>query len=502
MPGPDLMSWLDGRERWAFLCLAYGLLGISSTAAALADAPSSGAPWPLLRWLAGPFAVWLAETAGPGWAATTDALATAGPWSGDGFATAGSWFGGGFATDGPWSSAGLATGGSWLGGSVADLGSGPASYAPWWPAVALAAAVWLAPIGWLHPRRDTHRALVVGHYLVLIALACALTAASPVFVVFASIGYPLAIALLPPRLIMAGVTLTAVVVVTAQAGPGAQGTLFTVIAGVALPLVAAGWYVSGEHDKRRRLVERLRAAMAENASLNTRLLDQARRAGVRDERHRVAGEIHDTVAQDLVALIGQLNAADRASQTESRRRHLDQAAELARRSLSEARRSVRALRPEPLETSRLPDAITDLAESWSRSAGVHLTLEITGTPVALAAPIEDTLYRVAQEALANVAKHARATRTGLTLSYTDETILLDIRDDGAGFDPQKPADGFGLDGMRQRTHAVGGTLHLEAAPNQGTTIAAEIPAIPAEGDPRDDQQTPPPPSTPLDRSHH
>ncbi|MFI7128531.1 histidine kinase [Nonomuraea sp. NPDC050153] len=476
------MSWLDGRERWAFLCLAYGLLGISSTAAALADAPSGGAPWPLLRWLAGPFAVWLAETAGPGWAATGGTLATAGSWAGGGLVAAGPWFDGGFAAAGPLFGSGLAAAGSWAGGSAAYFGSGPGSFAPWWPGVALAAAVWLAPIGWLHPRRDTRRALVVGHYLVLIALACALTAASPVFVVFASIGYPLAIALLPARLIMAGVTLTAAVVVTAQAGPGAQGTLFTVIAGVALPLVAAGWYVSGEHDKRRRLVERLRAAMAENASLNTLLLDQARRAGVRDERHRVAGEIHDTVAQDLVALIGQLNAADRASPAEARR-HLDQAAELARRSLSEARRSVRALRPEPLETSRLPDAITDLAESWSRSAGVHLTLEITGTPVALAAPIEDTLYRVTQEALANVAKHARATRTGLTLSYTDETILLDIRDDGAGFDPQKPADGFGLDGMRQRTHAVGGTLHLESAPNQGTTVAAEIPAMPAEGDP-------------------
>ncbi|MGW0194385.1 sensor histidine kinase [Nonomuraea sp. NPDC003201] len=450
------MSWLDGRERGAFLFLAYGLLGISSTAAALADVP-----WPLLRWLAGPLPAWLAETAGPGWAATGGLPTAAG--------------------GGP-AAAWTAVAGSWSGGPAADFGPGPAAFAPWWPAVALAAAVWVAPIGWLHPRRDARRALVVGHFLVLIALAAALTAASPAFIVFASIGYPLASALLPARLTMAGVTLTAIVIVTAQAGPGARGTLLTVIAGVALPLVVAGWYVSGEHDKRRRLVARLRAAMAENASLNARLLDQARRAGVLDERHRVAGEIHDTVAQDLVALIGQLNAADRTSRAETRRRHLDQAAELAHRSLSEARRSVRALRPEPLETSKLPDAITDLAESWSRSAGVDLTLEITGTPVALAAPIEDTLFRVAQEALANVAKHARASRTGLTLSYTDETVLLDIRDDGAGFASQEPADGFGVDGMRQRVRAVGGTLHLESTPGQGTAVAAAIPAIPAEDD--------------------
>ncbi|MEQ4719126.1 sensor histidine kinase [Nonomuraea sp. B19D2] len=251
------------------------------------------------------------------------------------------------------------------------------------------------------------------------------------------------------------------------------------LAGVALPLVIAGWYVSGEHDKRRRLVERLRTTMAENADLHARLLDQARRAGVLDERHRVAGEIHDTVAQDLVALIGQLNAADRACAAPARRRHLDQAAELARRSLSEARRSVRALRPEPLESARLPEAITGMAESWSRAAGVDLMLEITGTPVALAADVEATLFRVAQEALANVAKHARATRTGLTLSYTDETVLLDVRDDGTGFAPQKPADGFGLDGMRQRVRGVGGTLDIESEPGQGTAVAAAVPAIPA-----------------------
>ncbi|MEV1170051.1 sensor histidine kinase [Nonomuraea sp. NPDC049784] len=437
------MSWLDGRERWAFLGLAYALLAISTTAAALADAPTGSMPWPILRWLAGPLVTWLSATAEP----ATSALAAAPALT-------------------------------WLGSPVSGWPA-PAWPVAGWPVPALI-AVWVAPIAWLHPRRDKHRMLVVSHYLVLIALAGALTAASPAFILFAAIGYPLAIAMLPARLVMAGVTLTAIVNVTAQAGPGAGDTLLTVIAGVALPLVIAGWYVSSEHDKRRRLVERLRAAMTENADLNARLLDQARSAGVLDERHRVAGEIHDTVAQDLVALIGQLDAADRASQPPVRRRHLDQAAELARRSLSEARRSVRALRPEPLENARLPEAINGMAESWSQAAGVDLALEITGTPVALAAEVEAALFRVAQEALANVAKHARATRTGLTLSYTDETVLLDIRDDGAGFDPQEPADGFGLDGMRQRVRGVGGTLDVESEPGQGTAVAAAVPAIPAE----------------------
>ncbi|MFC4007901.1 sensor histidine kinase [Nonomuraea purpurea] len=363
--------------------------------------------------------------------------------------------------------------------------AGLARALPSWPVLAVAAAGWLAPTAWLYARRDSRRGLVVIHYLVLIALAGALILKSAPFVVFAAIGYPLAIALLPARLVIAGVTLTAVVTVVAQAGPGAQSTVLTVIAGVALPLVLAGWYVSAEHDKRRRLVERLRAAMAENADLNARLLGQARHAGALDERHRVAGEIHDTVAQDLVALIGQLDAAGRVAQDAALRHHLDQAAELARRGLTEARRSVRGLRPEPLEDTELPEAISRMAGSWSKASGVALALEITGTPVALDADVEAALFRVAQEALANVAKHAKATRAGLTLSYTDEILLLDIRDDGAGFNPQRPADGFGLDGMRQRARGVGGTLEIESEPGRGTAVAAAVPVIPAATPHRD-----------------
>ncbi|MFI6598015.1 sensor histidine kinase [Nonomuraea sp. NPDC050536] len=164
--------------------------------------------------------------------------------------------------------------------------------------------------------------------------------------------------------------------------------------------------MAAESDKRRELIADLRTALAENADLHARLLEQARDAGVRDERQRMAGEIHDTIAQDLVALTGQLRAADRAADDTVRRRHLHQAASLATRGLAEARRSVRALRPEPLEDGRLPEAITRMAHAWGETAAVALTVEVTGTPVALAPDLEVTLFRVAQEALANVAKHA------------------------------------------------------------------------------------------------
>ncbi|MFI6989855.1 sensor histidine kinase [Nonomuraea wenchangensis] len=425
------MSRLDGRERWVFLGLAYALLAISATAAALTGT-SEGDP------------------GAPSWAPSWSL-----PWSL------------------PWSPSWPSWWPSWWPASWSS--SGPSAGAVW-PVLAVAAAGWVAPLAWLHPRRDRRPVLVVGHYLVLVALAGTLTAAHAAFAVFAAIGYPLALALLPSRLVMAGVTVTAVVVVAAQAAPGDRAALLTVIAGVALPLAVAGWYVAAEHDKRRRLVGRLRAAMDENASLHARLLDQARHAGVRDERHRVAGELHDTLTQDLVALIRQLDAAAVTTGEESGR-HLGQAAALARQGLAEARRSVSALLPGPLERSSLPEALERMAASWSRMSGVPLAREVTGSPVALSADLEATLFRVAQEALANVAKHAEATRAALTLSYTDDLVLLDIRDDGAGFDPQAATDGFGLDGMRQRVRAAGGTLEIESQPGAGTAIAAAVPAL-------------------------
>ncbi|WP_214323333.1 sensor histidine kinase [Nonomuraea sediminis] len=348
------------------------------------------------------------------------------------------------------------------------------------PLVVLAAA-WIVPLIWLFPRRDERPALVCGYYVVLDVLAWALVTRSAAFAVFASVGYLLAFAILPARLAMIGVTGTAVLTVVGQMGPEAQVGVYTVIGGIAVPLVFAGWYVAAESDKRRELITELRTALAENAELHARLLEQAREAGVRDERQRMSGEIHDTIAQDLVALTGQLRAADRAAEETVRRRHLDQAATLAARGLAEARRSVRALRPEPLENGLLPEAITRMARTWGETADVALTVEVTGTPVALAPDLEVTLFRVAQEALANVAKHAGAARAGVTLSYEDSAVLLDVRDDGRGFDPESPREGFGLDGMRQRVHGVGGTLEVESEPGQGTAVAVSVPAIPAEG---------------------
>jgi DNA-binding NarL/FixJ family response regulator/two-component sensor histidine kinase len=183
-----------------------------------------------------------------------------------------------------------------------------------------------------------------------------------------------------------------------------------------------------------------------------------------------------------------LQAAEQAEEDPRRwRRHVHAATGLARESLTEARRSVRALRPERLETGReterLSDALSGVARRWSAVHGVVANVITTGVPRPLPGDAEFTLLRTAQEALANVAKHARAGRVGLTLSYLDHEVALDVRDDGEGFDPGSGmgdgngrGGGFGLVAMRQRIEDLAGTLRVESEPGGGTAIAARVPA--------------------------
>jgi signal transduction histidine kinase len=199
----------------------------------------------------------------------------------------------------------------------------------------------------------------------------------------------------------------------------------------------------------------------------------------------MAAEIHDTLAQGLTGSITQVQAARSAQDRPADwRRHLDNAADLARESLSEARRTVRAVGPEPLEGTGLPDALADVAGRWSERHRVRAEVATCGTPRPLHPEVEVALLRTAQEALANVAKHAGASRVGLTLSYLADLVTLDIRDDGVGFDPDGVGGdgdgGFGLTVMRQRVGRLAGTLEIESEPGAGTAVFAGVPAIPRE----------------------
>ena len=223
---------------------------------------------------------------------------------------------------------------------------------------------------------------------------------------------------------------------------------------------------------------------------NVRLLEQTRRsgrkAGMLGERQRLAREIHDTLAQGFTSIVMNLEAAEGAlpegvpSEETRTKWHLDQARLTARESLTEARRLVWALQPESLENASLPEALTQLAARWSDASGVEASAATSGTPRPLSSEAEATLLRIAQEALANVQKHARAGRVVVTLSYMSDHVALDVIDDGEGFDTgRNPArtreSGFGLRAMRGRVEQLDGKLTVESAPGEGTTLVAELP---------------------------
>jgi signal transduction histidine kinase len=330
-----------------------------------------------------------------------------------------------------------------------------------------------------------------------VAIMAVLVIRDPWFGFLTPAGYVYAFGVLRWPWRLAGVAAVAVVAGTGQAYGINKDTALGVIVYVGilavnvLPLCGLTWFDhrnDQQKDQRELALDevseanrRLEATLAENAGLHEQLLIQAREAGILDERQRMAREIHDTLAQGLTGIITQLQAAEQASDDPAGwRRHFEAATTLARESLSEARRSVDALRPEPLETGRLPAALADVAGRWSALHGVTVQVTTTGTARPMPAEAELALLRTAQEGLANVARHAQATNAWVTLSYMEQEVALDVRDDGKGFEPAR-ADGFGLVAMRQRVEGLSGTLQVESEPGAGTAISACVPVAAGQG---------------------
>ncbi|WP_051796872.1 sensor histidine kinase [Catenuloplanes japonicus] len=331
----------------------------------------------------------------------------------------------------------------------------------------------------------------------LILLTGALVVQTPWFGLFTPVAYVRTFQLLRWPWQPVGVGAVAVVAGVAQASgvdtSTAEGVIAyaAVLAANVVPLCGFAWFLRQDErhqaEREQALAEareanrRLAASLAENAALHDQLVNQARDAGIRDERQRMAREIHDTLAQGLAGIISQLRAATHADDDpERRRRHVDAAAALAGESLTEARRSVHALRPEPLRTAQLIEALTGVAARWSALHGIPVQVSTTGTPRQIRPEAEAALLRIAQEALANVARHAAATRVGVTLSFLDTEAALDVRDDGRGFvvpaenRPAENGSGFGLVAMRQRMEELSGTLRVESEPGGGTGVSARV----------------------------
>jgi signal transduction histidine kinase len=229
----------------------------------------------------------------------------------------------------------------------------------------------------------------------------------------------------------------------------------------------------------------LSAQLEERVAEQTeRLLDQEREAATLEERARLARDIHDTLAQGLTGIVVQLGAAQRAlvAAPNEAPQHVLLAQRLARESLAEARRSVWNLRAPALERADLADALRGLA-SRPLPSGAAVRFERRGEPWPLPPDVESALLRVCQEALANVSKHAEAGEASVLLEFTPDAVRLSVRDDGAGFPsdvldqpaPVGPWGAFGLLGMRERMHALGGELELQN--DLGARVVACVPRI-------------------------
>jgi signal transduction histidine kinase/HAMP domain-containing protein len=211
---------------------------------------------------------------------------------------------------------------------------------------------------------------------------------------------------------------------------------------------------------------------------NARLYQETREMAVIEERNRMAREIHDTLAQGFAGIVLQLEAAEQSlgENVDNAHEHLDHARRLARESLNEARRSVRALRPQALEQLPLIETLKQEMEKFTQDSGIKANFSTSGKRQALHADMENAILRICQESLANAKKHAQAEQVTVILVFEREKVGLSIRDNGIGFDTEVRADdSFGLIGMTERARLLGGTLVVQSEKGKGTLIEVMIP---------------------------
>ena len=225
----------------------------------------------------------------------------------------------------------------------------------------------------------------------------------------------------------------------------------------------------------------LAQALAHQAMLAIQLnesAEQSRKAAILEERNRMARDIHDTLAQGFTGVIVQLEAAEDAiacCRRNEANEHLQRAGELARRSLSEARRSVHALRPQALQRGNFWEALKGVVKNTTAGTALHTTFNLRGKMRHLPLAWQENLLHIGQEALTNALRYAHPRNFETKLTFNAKELRLELRDDGDGFKVKDRHDGFGLAGMRERVEQMGGTLKISSAHGKGTDVLVTLP---------------------------
>ena len=199
-----------------------------------------------------------------------------------------------------------------------------------------------------------------------------------------------------------------------------------------------------------------------------------------NERQRMARELHDTLAQGLAGIVLQLEAIDShlsRGNTAKAQAITQQAMDRARLTLADARRAIDDLRSDAALETDLETAVRDEADRFTAASGIPCDLSIV-LPSALPDDVRECALRVVSEALTNIARYAHAQHAAISLRPIDESLGIEVRDDGVGFDPAQIGTGhYGLIGLRERARLIGGTLNIESAPGQGTTLKVQLPLV-------------------------
>ena len=272
-------------------------------------------------------------------------------------------------------------------------------------------------------------------------------------------------------------------------GLGVRAVLF-------VPMLIAGRVtgIIGVRFQQKRAFQKdeieLTQALAHQAMLAIQLMrlsEQSRQAAVAAERNRMARDIHDTLAQGFTGVIVQLEAAGDATSkglAKETEEHLRRAGDLARESLKEARRSVRALRPQALDEKNLCQALEDLLRKMTAGTTLPAEFNVQGQPRSLPPEWEENILRICQEVLTNALRHAHASQFKAQLLFVPSAVRLDLCDNGCGFDPAGKHDGFGLMGMRERVEGMGGKITIQSATGKGTAILIVLPVATDSIEPR------------------
>jgi signal transduction histidine kinase len=197
------------------------------------------------------------------------------------------------------------------------------------------------------------------------------------------------------------------------------------------------------------------------------------------ERRRIARELHDDTAQALTSILVRLRLLERSTKDEAVLANAAELHELTSAALDSVRRMAMDLRPAALDDLGLVPALQAYAEKYSQRWPLDVAVSVKGLRRRLPPQVELVLYRVLQESLNNVAKHAAATMVAVSLARRHNQVSLTVRDNGAGFHVKsgQPADGSGLGlfGMRERMALIGGELEVQSKPGHGTTVTAHVP---------------------------